>query len=170
MNSAPFAIASDDAPAFWLMGNLWIILVDGEKTGGRFTLIEQLMPQGTQPIPHVHHFTDEWFYIIEGSMDAVVNGQTVTVKTGGTLWIPRDTEHSFLVTSPTCRVLNGYEPAGVEQMMMHLAQPATSRELPPPGPPPPAKTLTQFFNNYWAAEVGSGWEHGIVEPLGTKRQ
>lgn len=44
MKSLPFVSVSDEAPAFWLMGSLWIFLVDGQKTGGRFTLIEQLMP------------------------------------------------------------------------------------------------------------------------------
>lgn len=103
-------------------------------------------------------------------MEAVVGGQPVTANAGDTLWIPRDTVHSFTVTSPVCRVLNGYEPAGVEQMLMRLGQPAERRELPPPGAIPDAKTLTQVFNNYWSAEAGAGWEHGIEDQRGDERE
>jgi hypothetical protein len=52
------------------------------------------------------------------------------------LWIPRGTVHRFFkVTSPLCRALNGYTPAGFEQVIIGLAKPAERRELPPPMDP-----------------------------------
>jgi quercetin dioxygenase-like cupin family protein len=159
----PFATKGDNAPAYWLVNCLWIILVDGKDTDGRFSLLEQHMPLGSAPIPHVHNFTDEWFYILDGSMDALVGGQEITAKTGDTLWIPRGTVHSFKVTSEICRVLNAYEPAGVEQTIMSLAQPAERRELPPKGPMPDQRTLFLLFNHYWTAEASHPWAHGVPE-------
>ena len=152
---------SQTAPAYWLANCLWIILNDGRDTDGRFSMIEQHMPLGSGPIPHVHNFTDEWFYIMDGSMDAVLDGQEMTAKAGDTLWIPRGTVHSFKVASDVCRVLNAYYPAGVEQTIISLAEPAERRELPPKGPMPDQRTLFLLFNHYWTAEASHAWAHGI---------
>ena len=161
MRSFPFATKSDKAPAYWLVNCLWMILVDGKDTDGHFSLLEQYMPLGSSPIPHVHNFTDEWFYILDGSMDAIVGGQEITANKGDTLWIPRGSVHSFTVTSEVCRVLNGYEPAGVEQTIISLATPAERRELPPKGPMPDMRTLFLLFNHYWTAEAKHPWAQGI---------
>lgn len=157
----PFASKPDTAPAYWFLNSLWIILVDGNDTGGRFSLIEQHMPHGSSPIPHVHHYSDEWFYLLDGSFDAVVGGDHVTANKGDTVWIPRGTVHSFTVTSENCHVLNGYEPAGVEQVIKGLGKPAERRELPPPGPMPSERELTLMFNHYWASEATHLWANGV---------
>jgi hypothetical protein len=60
------------------------------------------------------------------------------------LWIPRGTVHRFTVTSRTCRALNGYAPAGFEQVIIGLAKPAERRELPPPMDPPDQVTVDKF--------------------------
>ena len=163
MGTFPFATKSDKAPAYWLVNCLWMILVDGKDTDGRFSLIEQHMPLGSSPIPHVHNFTDEWFYILDGSMDAIVGGEEITANKGDTVWIPRGTVHSFTVTSEVCQVLNAYEPAGVEQTVISLAEPAKRRELPPKGPMPDTRTLFLLFNHYWTAEANHPWAHGIPQ-------
>ena len=50
----PATIASNaEAPAYWFLDILWIVLASTEQTGGRFTVMEQLMPQGAGPGPHV---------------------------------------------------------------------------------------------------------------------
>lgn len=159
--SLPFISKSDAAPAYWFVNCLWIILVDGKETGGRFSLLEQHMPKGSAPIPHVHNFTDEWFYILDGELEAVVADKTIVANKGDTLWIPRGTVHSFKVTSDVCRVLNGYEPAGVEQIIKGLSQPAERRELPPQSAKPDDKALTLLFNHYWACEADLPWAKGV---------
>ena len=161
MSTVPFAMAADKAPAYWFANQLWIILLDGEATGGRFAMMEQHMPKDTAPIPHVHQFSDEWFYLMEGALEGKVGDQTVNVAQGDTLWIPRGTVHSFTVTSDFCRALNAYEPAGFEQVIKNLAQPAERRELPPAGPMPSERDLTLLFNNYWVSEADHGWSRGI---------
>ncbi len=159
----PFLMPANDAPAYWLVNSLWVLLVDGQDTDGRFSLLEQHMPLGSAPLPHVHNFCDEWFYILDGSMDAVVGGKAITANTGDTLWIPRGTVHSFKITSEVCRVLNAYEPAGPEQAIKALAQPAERRELPPKGPMPDQRTLFLLFNHYWSAEASLPWAQGLVQ-------
>ncbi len=149
----PIVQNAASAPAYWFLDILWIILVDGEQTDGRYSLMEQLMPEGVGPTPHVHPFNDEGFYVIEGSMDMRVGDQNLNAAQGISVWIPRRTIHAFKVTSPTCRVLNSFAPAGMEQLIKSLARPADRRELPPKGLDTDLKKIAAFANNYWGMEI-----------------
>ena len=40
----------------------------GATTCYRYTMVEALIPPGAGPLPHIHHFTDEWFYFPEGGI------------------------------------------------------------------------------------------------------
>jgi hypothetical protein len=76
---------------------------------------------------------------------------------GDFLWIPCGTVHLFTVTSQLCRALNGYTPAGFEQVIIGLADPAERQELPPPMGKPDQVTIDKVFNNYWCAEAKDDW-------------
>ena len=52
--SQPFIHGRDGAPAYWWQDMLWIILAHGDETGGRWSLVEQLLPQGADTPPHKH--------------------------------------------------------------------------------------------------------------------
>jgi uncharacterized protein YjlB len=57
-------------------------------------------------------------------MDMTAGEENFTAHDGDSIWIPRGTVHHFKVTSEVCHVLNGYTPAGFEQVLKSLAQPA----------------------------------------------
>jgi len=40
-SESPLVSNKDTAPAYWLLDSLWVILVDGEQSGGRFSIMEQ---------------------------------------------------------------------------------------------------------------------------------
>lgn len=150
----PITGSAQTSPAYWLLDILWCILVDGEQTGGCYSLMEQLMPEGAGPPPHIHAFNDEWFYVMDGVMDMTVGNENIIASNGMSVWIPRNTVHAFKVTSPTCRVLNGFTPAGMEQVVKSLGRLAERRELPPQGlDANDAKKLAAFANNYWGVEA-----------------
>lgn len=149
----PIIQTAQSAPAYWFLGVLWIILVDGEQTDGRYSLMEQLMPHNAGPAPHVHPFNDEGFYVMEGAMDMRVGNETINAHAGTSVWIPRRTVHAFKVTSPTCRVLNSFAPAGMEQLIKSLARPADRYELPPQDMEEDPKKIAAFANNYWGMEI-----------------
>jgi hypothetical protein len=89
---------------------------------------------------------------------AEVGGQTIVGRAAHSLWIPRGTAHRFTVTTPTCRALNGYTPAGFEQVVIGLAELTEKRELPPPvRGPPDACLVAKLFNNYWSADAKDHW-------------
>ncbi len=117
---------------------LWVPLIEGHQTGGSFSVIEQWMRKDSGAlVPHVHNFCDEWFYMIDGTIEFTVSGEKLPAKAGENVWVARGTVHSFVVTSDVCHVLNGYTPGGFEQVIKHLAKPAERRELPPDTLPPP---------------------------------
>lgn len=165
VSNRPFANSRETAPAFWMYNTLWILLIEGSQTGGSYSLIEQWMRGGTVVQPHVHNFNDEWFYVIEGTLDLVIDGKEIHGAEGNNIWIPRGTVHEFSVSSPVCHVLNGYTPGGVEQSIKNLAQPTDVRELPPESLPlPDERTMRLIFNNYWSCEAGAGWEQTTADP------
>ena len=162
----PFVGSWETSPAYWMYDIVWVVLADGDQTGGAFSVIEQRMRGGSGAlVPHVHNFNDEWFHVLGGTMDMTVGGKSIAAKPGDSLWVPRGTVHSFKVTSDECHVMNGYTPAGFEQIIKSLARPAERRELPPSDlPKPDERTLRLIFNNYWTCEAEAGWEQTTADP------
>jgi mannose-6-phosphate isomerase-like protein (cupin superfamily) len=147
---SPFTTNRDSAPAYWFFGSLWVILADVYATGGSYSLMEQWMRSGFGPPPHVHS-VDEWFFILEGSMDMQVGGEEVKAGPGDSVWIPRGTEHALKTAEDNTHVLNGYTPGGPEQSVIAVGVPAERRELPPEDfPLPPPEKLKYLMNNFWS--------------------
>jgi quercetin dioxygenase-like cupin family protein len=127
----PVSLAEGEGEALWFLGGLLTIKVDGKSTGGRFGVIEQLGPRGAGSPLHVHRKEDEWFYVIEGEIRFGVGEERFTAGPGGFVYGPRDVPHIFTVTSETARFLVGAEPAGFEDFVRELSEPATELALPP---------------------------------------
>ena len=128
---------AEEAPAYWMQGILWTMLADRDDTGGRWSMMEQLMPMGAGPPPHKHLWSDEIFYILDGTMTFLINDEIRTAGKGAFINIPRNTRHAFRVDSDTARILNGYTPASMEAMIAELGQRTDRHTLPPPSPPQP---------------------------------
>lgn len=135
--AASFIHAAADAPAYHMQGILWTMLADHEATGGRWSMMEQLMPMGAGPPPHRHLWSDETFYILDGAITFLLGGDIRTATTGAFISIARNTRHAFRVDSATARILNGYTPASMEAMIAGLGRRTDSRTLPSPGPSMP---------------------------------
>lgn len=132
--TTPYELNNTQAPAYWQVDILWILLASSEQTGGSYTLLEQLCPQDSGPSPH-YHDQDEAFTILDGEITFVAEGETIRGVAGSFIWIPRGTVHSFRVTSETARILNSYTPGGFERVIIALGEPAPQRVLPPEGRP-----------------------------------
>jgi hypothetical protein len=60
--STGFIHRNDEQPAYWMRDILWIMLADANDTGGRWSMMEQLMPMGAGPPPHKHLWSDKTFF------------------------------------------------------------------------------------------------------------
>lgn len=155
---APYTLDRETAPAFWLVGTLWLPVATGVQTANRFTAIEQVMPAGPGPTTHRHPDMDEGFYVLEGTCEFRALGRTYRADAGTFVHLPRRTPHSFSVDAGDAagggaRVLNVYTPSGFELVMMSCARPAEARrrpafeEAPPPAPASTGevRTLSRLF-------------------------
>ncbi|THF68384.1 cupin domain-containing protein [Deinococcus sp. Arct2-2] len=126
-----FNHGSNTAPAYRWLDILWIVLPGAQDTGGRFSLMEEWLSQGSGPGPHKHTWSDETYYILDGQITFLVGDETKVARTGDFLMVPRGTRHAFRVDSETARFLNGYTPASLEAAVIEMAMPAPARILPP---------------------------------------
>ena len=139
----------DEAPAYWMQGILWTMLADAADTGGRWSMMEQLLPRGSGPPPHKHVWSDETFYVLDGTITFLLEDEIKTASAGAFISIARNTRHAFRVDSDTARFLNGYTPASMEAMVVELGRRTQERTLPPgevaaPSGPMPEELLARY--------------------------
>jgi quercetin dioxygenase-like cupin family protein len=134
---SPIAYRQGEGEARWFLGVLATIKASAETTSGRVAVIEHLAPQGAGSPLHVHHNEDEWFYVTEGELTFWVGGQLIKGATGSFVYGPRNIPHTFIVSSPQARFLLVTEPAGFENFMRALSEPAQTLTLPPATSQPP---------------------------------
>jgi quercetin dioxygenase-like cupin family protein len=134
---APIALTAGEGEALWFLGILVTIKASSESTAGRVAVIEHLAPRGSGSPLHMHRNEDEWFYITEGELTFWVGGHVITAPAGSFVYGPRDIPHTFTVSSEQARFLLVTEPAGFENLMRTLSEPAQQLEIPPPATEPP---------------------------------
>jgi quercetin dioxygenase-like cupin family protein len=134
---APIALTADEGEALWFIGSLTTIKASSQSTAGRVAVIEHLSPRGSGSPLHVHHREDEWFYVMQGELTLWVGGRLMNAPAGSFVYGPRDTPHTYTVNSDTARFLVVTEPAGFDNFVRALAQPAAKRVIPPRKPSQP---------------------------------
>ena len=113
-------------------GSTYTILVSGAETGGRYCLIDMLVPAGGGPPPHRHDF-EEMFTILGGEIEFTFRGEAHQVNAGSTVNIPANAPHSFKNNSDKpARLLCMCTPAGQEEFFMLVGDVVNSRTAPPP--------------------------------------
>jgi quercetin dioxygenase-like cupin family protein len=128
--------AADDANAVHLslVGNTYTILVSGEDTAGRYSLIDMYVPPGGGPPPHRHDF-EESFTVLEGEIEATFRGDKVSLRAGQVIQIPANAAHSFRNNSAQpARLLCLCSPAGQEGMFREIGIEVPTRTTVPAKP------------------------------------
>jgi quercetin dioxygenase-like cupin family protein len=126
----------------WWMGCLATIKLTGAETGGRFSLIDCVLPGQVPVSGHIHTDRDETFYVLEGELTFLIDGQARIARPGDVLFIPRGTPHEFSASSVTpARFLFLHSPGGLDEFVRVSSEPAPSATLPPS---PPTQTPEQM--------------------------
>jgi len=141
--SRNFAHEPGEGEAWWWVGLLATIKATAEQTGGRYTLVEILAPDGYGSVLHVHHREDEGFWILEGELTFYVGHQTIKARPGSFLFGPKDVPHAFTVDSGPARLLFVLSPAGFEDLVRDMGEPARSLTVPPQPETPPSEAEMQ---------------------------
>jgi quercetin dioxygenase-like cupin family protein len=141
--SRAFAHGPGEGEALWWFGVLATIKATAEQTGRQYSLVEILAPDGYEGVLHVHHFEDEGFYILEGEMTFYVGEQTIKAQPGSFLFGPKDVPHAFRVDSGPARLLFVLSPAGFEDLVREMGEPARELTIPPQPQAPPDEAEMQ---------------------------
>jgi quercetin dioxygenase-like cupin family protein len=104
------------------------VLLDGEKTGGRFALLELQETHGDEPPRHLHHWEDEALYVLQGELTVYLGEAAISAPAGTALLLPRGVEHSYAVVSETASLLALFTPSGFEGYFQALAAGAAGSE------------------------------------------
>jgi mannose-6-phosphate isomerase-like protein (cupin superfamily) len=97
-------------------------MVDGAETAGRLTVIEHTVAPGVLAGP-LHHHTreDEYSYVLEGRLGAVLGDEEVFAGPGDLVFKPRGQWHTFWNPGDTpTRVLELITPSGLEDLFREL--------------------------------------------------
>jgi quercetin dioxygenase-like cupin family protein len=125
----------DDSRALWLLGGLYEVLVAGDETDGRETVMRMTAPAGTGAPPHTHP-GEETLYVLDGEVNVHIGDDVVAARPGSVFYFPAGTREFFeAVTDAT--VLAIYSPGGIDKFFVEVGEPALSRTLPPPSHEPP---------------------------------
>jgi mannose-6-phosphate isomerase-like protein (cupin superfamily) len=97
-------------------------MIDGDTTNGGFALVEHPMSARALAAPlHRHHREDEYSYVIEGRMGALLGDDVVEAGPGDLVFKPRDQWHTFWnAGDDPCLILEIIAPAGFEQFFAEL--------------------------------------------------
>jgi quercetin dioxygenase-like cupin family protein len=85
---------------------------------------------GDQAPPHVHHSSDEAFYVVDGELEVLVGDERRILVTGELAFIPAGTVHTFANRGPAAsRILTVMTPQ-IEALIsaLHAAGTAESRD------------------------------------------
>jgi quercetin dioxygenase-like cupin family protein len=115
-----------------IAGDTYTILLSGDDTAGRFTLIDMLVPPGGGPPPHRHDF-EETFVVLEGEIDVTFRDETTTLRAGETANIPANAPHSFRnAADRAARLLCTCSPSGQDEFFLAVGDRVSGRMSPPP--------------------------------------
>lgn len=108
-------------------------MVDGAETGERFSLVEHPMSPGALAAPlHRHTREDEYSFVLEGRMGALLGDEVVEAGPGDFVFKPRGQWHTFWNAGDApCRILEIISPAGFERFFQELSDLGGSRAADP---------------------------------------
>src|SRR4051795_7784274 len=121
--SAPKIVGPADGPAGSL-GSIGVrFLIDTEEThAGAFSLVEHPMPPRALAAPlHRHSREDEYSFVLEGRMGALLGDDVVYAEAGDLVHKPRDQWHTFWnAGDEPCRILEIIAHGGFEAFFAEL--------------------------------------------------
>jgi mannose-6-phosphate isomerase-like protein (cupin superfamily) len=105
-------------------------MVDGEESGGGFSVVEHPMSARALAAPlHRHAREDEYSYVLEGRMGALLGDEELVAGPGDLVFKPRNQWHTFWNAGDgPARILEIISPAGFEKYFDELVDLGGSTE------------------------------------------
>jgi mannose-6-phosphate isomerase-like protein (cupin superfamily) len=137
-------------------------LVWGEESGGGFSLVEHPIPPRSLCAPlHRHDGVDEYSFVLEGRMGALLGDDVIYAEAGELAFKPRDQWHTFWnAGDEPCRILEIISPAGFEHFFREWEAGTKDGTL------DPAELSARYAIEFDMDSVPRICaEHGLVHPM-----
>ena len=98
--------------------------LDGRESEGRFSIVHHpIAPRALAAPLHYHHNEDEYSYVLEGTLGALLGDEVVTAGPGNWVMKPRGQWHTFWNAGDTpCRIIEVISPAGFEDYFREISE------------------------------------------------
>src|ERR671910_931053 len=122
--TAPTIIGPADGESVALQTIGVRFMTPGADTGARLSLVEHPMPPRGLAAPlHRHNREDEYSFVLEGRMGALLGDDVVEAGPGDLVFKPRNQWHTFWnAGDEPCRILEIISPAGFERFFQELSE------------------------------------------------
>jgi mannose-6-phosphate isomerase-like protein (cupin superfamily) len=153
-------------PADGKAGSLGMIgvrfMIDGAETGGGFSLVEHPMPPRALAAPlHRHLREDEYSYVLEGKVGALLGDEVLVAGPGDLIFKPRNQWHTFWnAGDEPARILEIIAPAGFERFFDELVDLGGAVEAEP-------RELAELCERY-GLEMQPDTIPGLIERFGLR--
>ena len=133
--ASPRVIGPHDGHLAILGGTGARLVITADDSGKRFALVDHPMqPRALAAPMHRHHREDEYSFVLEGSIGALLGDSVVIGNPGDLIFKPREQWHTFWNAGDApARVLEIISPAGFENYFRELGAELIS------GPPDPQR-------------------------------
>jgi len=98
--------------------------IDGIDAGDRFSVVHHpIAPRALASPLHRHRHEDEYSYVLEGTLGALLGEDVVTAGPGSWVFKPRGQWHAFWNAGDTpCHIIEVISPAGFENYFREVAE------------------------------------------------
>jgi quercetin dioxygenase-like cupin family protein len=137
-------------------------MIDGPEAGQRFSLVEHPMSARALAAPlHKHTREDEYSFVLEGQVGALLGDEVVVGKPGDLIFKPRNQWHTFWnAGDQPARILEIISPAGFEEFFRELIDFGGVTQVPP-------QTFAGLCERY-ALEMKPESVPGLLERFGLR--
>ena len=122
---AGVTVVGPEGAAEGFLGSIGVrFMIDGSEAGERFSLVEHPMSPRALAAPlHRHTREDEYSYVLEGRMGALLGDDVVEAGPGDLVYKPRGQWHTFWnAGDEPARILEIISPAGFEHFFEELVE------------------------------------------------
>jgi mannose-6-phosphate isomerase-like protein (cupin superfamily) len=162
-SQGPRIIGPNDGP-YTDLGSVGVrFMIHGEESGGGFSLVEHpIAPRALCAPLHKHSREDEYSFVLEGRMGALLGDDVVYAEPGDLAFKPRDQWHTFWnAGDEPCRILEIIAPAGFEHFFHEFGEVVASGQEP---------DVAHFTDTYgiefdFESLPAICAEHGLTHPL-----
>jgi len=160
--TAPKLVGPKDGKGGFL-GSIGVrFMIDGAETDGGFSLVEHPMSPRALAAPlHRHVREDEYSYVLEGRVGALIGDDVLVGAPGDLIFKPRNQWHTFWnAGDEPARILEIISPAGFEQFFSELVDLGGVTNAEP-------QVLGELCAHY-ELEMDPGSVPGLVERFGVR--